>query len=84
MTAYISKLTLEEKINTGEYCYRTYTVEVAQSDTARPSGPADMMRLVQAVTSLDPTRSIPLPDVTVVKKVLPDESQVRKVLSPKK
>jgi len=71
MAAYVSKLVLKERINTGEFCFREYEVEVVQGSISELSSPSDMVTLAHSVISLDPSRT----NQAVVKK----ESVAKKV-----
>lgn len=73
MAAIVNKLTVTERLNTGDFSYREYVVEVVNSDMATPETPENLFSMASRVLSLDPTRR---------KSVEKKESVARKVLSP--
>lgn len=76
MAAICNKLTLTERINTGEFSFREYEIEVLQSDISSPEKPEALYSVAERIINCDPMRS--------AKPVVPrPESVTKRVLSPK-
>lgn len=69
MSAYVSKLVYTERINTGDFSFREYVVDV-QNDVDNLTSPEGMVALARAITRPDVPKPVTVPKEGLAEKVL--------------